>query len=150
MTPPVRPGRRLPAAGFGNGPGGSDQGRREVVSQVVAVAVDCADAERCAAFWGAALGAEVDRRWRDAHGVEYVQIGTGEGPLLLFQPVPEDKAGKNRLHLDIAPASGSQDDEVERLVRLGARRVAEEPEHPWVVLADPEGNEFCVLPPRDS
>jgi catechol 2,3-dioxygenase-like lactoylglutathione lyase family enzyme len=120
-------------------------------SRVIAVAVDCRDAEQLARFWCAALGTEVDRRWRDAHGVEYVQIrtmdGTGDGPLLLFQPVPDGKAGKNRLHLDIAPETGSQDDEVERLVRLGATRVAHEAEHPWVVLADPEGNEFCVLPP---
>ena len=117
-------------------------------SAVIAVAVDCRDAEALAAFWCAALGTGVDRRWRDAHGVGYVQIGTGGGPLLLFQPVPEPKAGKNRLHLDIAPGTGTQDEEVERLVRLGATRVAEEHEHPWVVLADPEGNEFCVLPPR--
>ena len=79
-----------------------------------------------------------------------MEIGTADGPMLVFQPVPEDKAGKNRLHLDIAPATGSQEDEVERLVRLGAMRVADEAEHPWVVLADPEGNEFCVLPPRSG
>jgi catechol 2,3-dioxygenase-like lactoylglutathione lyase family enzyme len=120
-----------------------------MVSRVIAVAVDCRDAERCATFWCAALGAEVDRRWRDAHGVEYVQISTGKGPLLLFQPVLEARTVKNRLHLDIAPAAGTQQDEVERLVDLGATRLADDPEHPWVVLADPEGNEFCVLPPND-
>jgi catechol 2,3-dioxygenase-like lactoylglutathione lyase family enzyme len=119
-------------------------------SELVAVAVDCLDAERCAGFWCAALGAEVLGRWRDAHEVEYVQIGTGSGPLLLFQPVPEGKAGKNRLHLDVAPVTGSQEAEVERLVGLGATRVSQEPELPWVVLADPEGNEFCVLPPRSD
>jgi catechol 2,3-dioxygenase-like lactoylglutathione lyase family enzyme len=118
-----------------------------MVSRVIAVAVDCRDAEALAAFWCAALGVEVDGRWRDAHGVEYVQIGTGEGPLLVFQPVPEAKSGKNRLHLDITPATGTQESEVERLVGLGATRLADEPELPWVVLADPEGNEFCVLPP---
>jgi hypothetical protein len=117
-------------------------------SQVIAVAVDCLDAELLARFWSAALGTEILQRWRDAYDVEYVQVGSGGGPLLLFQPVPEAKAGKNRVHLDLAPESGSQDDEVERLVRLGARRVADDTEHPWVVLADPEGNEFCVLPPR--
>jgi catechol 2,3-dioxygenase-like lactoylglutathione lyase family enzyme len=117
---------------------------------VIAVAVDCRDAEQLAGFWCAVLGTEVDDRWRDVHGVEYVQIGTGGGPLLVFQPVADEKAGKNRLHLDIAPATGSQDDEVERLVRLGATRVADEAEHPWVVLADPEGNEFCVLAPRSA
>jgi catechol 2,3-dioxygenase-like lactoylglutathione lyase family enzyme len=119
-----------------------------MVSRVIAVAVDCRDAERLAAFWCAALGAEVDRRWRDAHDVEYVQIGTGEGPLLLFQPVPEGRSGKNRLHLDLAPESGTQEAEVVRLAGLGATVLSDEPEHPWVVLVDPEGNEFCVLPPR--
>jgi catechol 2,3-dioxygenase-like lactoylglutathione lyase family enzyme len=120
-----------------------------MVSRLLAVTVDCRDAERCAAFWCAALGTEVEERWRDAHDVEYVQIGTGEGTPLLFQPVPEDRSGKNRLHLDLAPAQGTQEAEVERLVELGARRLSDPPEHPWVVLADPEGNEFCVLPPRE-
>jgi catechol 2,3-dioxygenase-like lactoylglutathione lyase family enzyme len=119
-------------------------------SELVAVVVDCFDAERCAGFWCAVLGAEVLGRWRDAHEIEYVQIGTGSGPLLLFQPVPEGKAGKNRLHLDVAPVTGSQEAEVERLVGLGATRVSDEPELPWVILADPEGNEFCVLPPRSD
>ena len=68
--------------------------------------------------------------------------------MLLFQPVPEGKAVKNRLHLDLAPASGSQAEEVERLLVLGATSLADEPEFPWVVLADPEGNEFCVLSGR--
>ena len=118
-----------------------------MVSRLIAVAVDCRDPERLAAFWCAALGAEIDRCWRDAHGVEYVQIGTGDGPLLLFQPVPEDRTGKNRLHLDVRPATGTQEGEVARLVDLGATVLSDEAEHPWVVLADPEGNEFCVLPP---
>jgi catechol 2,3-dioxygenase-like lactoylglutathione lyase family enzyme len=118
-----------------------------MVSRVLAVAIDCQDAERCAAFWCAALGAEVDQRWRDAYGVEYVQIGTAEGPLLVFQPVPEARSGKNRLHLDIAPATGTQEAEVERLVGLGATKLPDDPKLPWVMLADPEGNEFCVLPP---
>jgi Glyoxalase-like domain len=62
--------------------------------------------------------------------------------------LPEARSGKNRLHLDIAPATGTQETEVERLVDLGATRLASDPELPWVVLADPEGNEFFVLPPR--
>jgi hypothetical protein len=81
------------------------------------------------------------------HGVEYVQISTGEGPFLVFQPVPEPRSVKNRLQLDLAPAASTQEAEVDRFVDLGATRMADEPELPWVVLADPEGNEFCVLPP---
>ncbi|PRX47582.1 hypothetical protein B0I33_105161 [Prauserella shujinwangii] len=117
-----------------------------MTARVIAVAVDCTDAETLAAFWRSALGYPEPRRWRDADGLEYVQLD-GE-PTLLFQPVPEGKAGKNRLHLDVAPGAGDQRTEVERLVALGARVLADEDRHPWVVLADPEGNEFCVLPPR--
>jgi hypothetical protein len=75
------------------------------------------------------------------------------GPGLIFVPVPEDKTVKNRLHIDLAP--GLDDDQtamVESLVALGATRVdvGQNPDEvTWVVLADPEGNEFCVLSPRD-
>ena len=66
-------------------------------------------------------------------------------PGLLFLRVPELKSGKNRLHLDLRPVD--QAAEVARLERLGARRadVGQGPEVTWVVLADPDGNEFCVL-----
>ncbi|MBB2933114.1 putative enzyme related to lactoylglutathione lyase [Amycolatopsis bartoniae] len=116
-------------------------------SRILAVAVDCHDAEALAAFWRAALGYPDTKRWRDAKGVEYVQL-EGDGPMLLFQPVDDEKVVKNRLHLDLAPTDGSQAEEVDRLVGLGAKVVADEPEFPWIVLTDPEGNEFCVLPPR--
>ncbi|GAA3813471.1 VOC family protein [Streptomyces coacervatus] len=72
--------------------------------------------------------------------------GTGLGRRLLFQRVPEAKTVKNRLHLDLHPGDGLRDGEVERLEGLGAsvlRRV-KEPAGEWVVMADPEGNEFCV------
>ena len=68
-------------------------------------------------------------------------------PDLVFYLVPEDKVVKNRLHLDLRPSD--QVAEVERLIGLGATRVdiGQRPECTWVVLADPEGNEFCVLRP---
>jgi Glyoxalase-like domain len=68
-------------------------------------------------------------------------------PVTCWQQIAEGKSGKNRLHLDIAPAPGTQEAEVERLVDVGAHLLADDPEAPWVLLADPEGNEFCVLPP---
>jgi hypothetical protein len=69
-------------------------------------------------------------------------------PALVFVTVPEAKTVKNRLHLDVRPVDGSHELEVERLVALGARRAdIGQGEVPWVVLADPEGNEFCVLGP---
>ncbi|QJY48163.1 VOC family protein [Pseudonocardia broussonetiae] len=119
-----------------------------MTSRPIALALDCVDVDRCAAFWTAALGTSVERRWDDAHGVGYVEIGTGGGPVLLLQPVPDPKRVKNRMHLDLAPVDGTQEQEVQRLVGLGATRVDDAPGQRWVVLADPEGNEFCVLPPR--
>ncbi|WP_432041672.1 VOC family protein [Streptomyces cadmiisoli] len=72
--------------------------------------------------------------------------GTGLGRRLLFQRVAESKPGKNRLHLDLHPAAGSRAEEVERLRGLGANVLREVKEQggEWVVMADPEGNEFCV------
>ncbi|MFF9112833.1 MULTISPECIES: VOC family protein [unclassified Streptomyces] len=72
--------------------------------------------------------------------------GTGLGRRLLFQRVPEPKSGKNRLHLDLHPGEGRRAAEVERLKGLGASvlREVKEPSGQWVVMADPEGNEFCV------
>ena len=115
-----------------------------MTSRLVAVALDCRDPETLAAFWCAALGYRVREWWSDAAGTGYVETGDGDGAVLLFQPVHEDKAVKNRLHLDIAPVQGSQADEVTRLVGLGASMLDDGPVLPRVVLADPEGNEFCV------
>jgi hypothetical protein len=75
------------------------------------------------------------------------------GPGLIFVPVPEGKGTKNRLHIDLAPpADQDQDAEVRRLEALGARRLdigQDNDQVSWVVMADPEGNEFCILSPRD-
>jgi Glyoxalase-like domain len=69
-------------------------------------------------------------------------------PTLVFVAVPEGKAVKNRLHLDVRPIDGPHEAEVERLIALGARPAdVGQGRVPWVVLADPEGNEFCVLGP---
>jgi len=74
------------------------------------------------------------------------------GPGLIFVPVPEGKTIKNRLHLDLAPQlDDDQKSTVEALIALGASRVdvgQDETKTSWVVMADPEGNEFCVLSPR--
>ena len=117
-------------------------------SKIIAVAVDCVDTDTLIHFWSAVFGTQEVSRWTDTDGAEYVEVGTGLGATLLLQPVPEAKKGKNRLHLDLAPTTGGQYDEVRRLVDLGASVVSDEDRHRWVVMADPEGNEFCVLPPR--
>jgi hypothetical protein len=117
---------------------------------MIAVAIDCTDPEALADFWCRALDYTVLERWQDNGGLGYVEIGVPGPvhPVLLFQPVAERKTVKNRLHLDVAPVQHSQQEEVCRLVELGATWLADEPDLPWVVLADPEGNEFCVVKPR--
>ena len=70
----------------------------------------------------------------------------GSGPSLLFARVPEAKSVKNRLHIDVSPVGSTRDEEVERVMAFGATRVdVGQGDVSWVVLADPEGNEFCVL-----
>ena len=112
-------------------------------SGVDALTVDCADPRRVAEFWAAVLGYElVEIDDEDALIVD----PAGDGWPLLFQVVPEGKAVKNRLHLDLRP-TGSVAREVERVMALGATafRYVEEHGSFWTVMLDPEGNEFCVL-----
>jgi predicted enzyme related to lactoylglutathione lyase len=123
-----------------------------VATRLVHLVVDAADPPGLARFWSAALGWEVGAEepgevvvWPP--GYDYP--GPGALPLV-FVPVPEPKRAKNRVHLDLASASvDHQAAEVGRLLGLGATRAdIGQREVPWVVLADPEGNEFCVLDPR--
>ncbi|EFG65056.1 VOC family protein [Streptomyces sp. SPB074] len=121
-------------------------------SRFTELAVDCLDPRALARFWCAVLGHEVHE---DEDG-DYVSIGApGTGarrpghapPSIGFARVPEGKAVKNRLHIDVNPSDRDQAAEAERLLALGARHVdvGAGPEVPWVVLADVEGNEFRVL-----
>jgi hypothetical protein len=108
------------------------------------IIVDCADQRAVAEFWGQVLGWMV----QDSNGVLWMSASGEPFPdlLLVFVPVPEHKSVKNRIHLDVNPIGCDQDKEVARLIALGARRVdVGQGDAPWVVLADPEGNEFCVL-----
>ncbi|MEU4765283.1 VOC family protein [Actinosynnema sp. NPDC023794] len=117
-----------------------------MTARILAIAVDCPSDQVSAVeeFWCTALGYRVERRWKDPKGVEYTEL-TGTGPILVLQPVTKPKRAKNRLHLDLA-ADGDRDADVARLTGLGARVVDADPTLPWVVCADPAGNEFCVLP----
>ena len=108
------------------------------------VILDCNNPRRVADFWGAVLGWDVqeaeDTCWMSPSGEPFPDL------LLVFVPVPDVKAVKNRLHLDVSPVGCDRDAEVARLEGLGATRVdVGQGEPGWVVLADPEGNEFCVL-----
>ncbi|MEJ3745136.1 VOC family protein [Actinomycetes bacterium KLBMP 9797] len=109
---------------------------------------DCADPYLVASFWSEATGLphHPDNKSGDDEcallsGADIIEGG------MLFQRVPEGKVAKNRVHLDLQPTDRTRDEEIERLLGLGASLVADH-RHPdgtgWAVLADPEGNEFCV------
>ncbi|WP_460511090.1 VOC family protein [Frigoribacterium salinisoli] len=123
------------------------------------VVVDCSDLHAQARWWAETLGwqlvfeADDEAAVVPPHAVDDGRdIPLDEQPQgLVFVPVPEGKTVKNRLHIDLAP--GPDDDQAEQvaaLVARGATRVdVGQGDETWVVLADPEGNEFCVLSPRD-
>ena len=127
-----------------------------MTSRLTEINVDCADPQRLAEFWCAVLGYAV----LDSTD-ELVEIGPDRGPdaellaavrrapvapSLFFAVVPEGKTVKNRLHLDVSPIDSTQAEEVARLEARGATRVdVGQGEVSWVVMASPEGNEFCVL-----
>jgi len=122
--------------------------------RLVHLVVDSADPSRIARFWTAALGWEIADEEPGEVGIEpagYEYPGP-EAVTLAFIPVPEPKKAKNRVHLDLATESvEDQRAEVERLLALGAARAGiGQGDVPWVVLADPEGNEFCVLDPQPT
>jgi catechol 2,3-dioxygenase-like lactoylglutathione lyase family enzyme len=104
--------------------------------------VDCNDARRVGEFWAEMLGMPLQSEEEDA--TEYWLDFGPEGRDLLFVTVPEPKTIKNRLHLDLRP--DDQEAEVARAIGLGARHVdIGQGRQTWVVMADPEGNEFCIL-----
>jgi hypothetical protein len=116
-----------------------------VSSAILNITFDCADPRALARFWGQVTGWPVDEEPQP--GYEDSAVGTpGEGrPRLYFVRVPERKTIKNRVHLDVVPADRTQDEEITRLTGLGAMIISDgRPEDGWVILADPEGNEFCV------
>lgn len=119
-----------------------------MVSTIRTVTFDCRDSYALSKFWEQVTGYVEDPDDPNApeHEENYIGPG-GRGSGLLFINVPEGKTVKNRLHLDMVPDT-TRDEEVERLLGIGATFVADhrdEQGRGWVLLADPEGNEFCVL-----
>ncbi len=111
------------------------------------ITVDCTDALALARFWAEVLGWNV---YHDDDPEVLVAASfplRGDGPTMLFIPVPEPRTVKNRVHVDLQPSDRTRDEEVARLVGLGAH-VVEDHRMPdgtgWVWLSDPEGNDFCV------
>jgi hypothetical protein len=108
------------------------------------IVIDAHDLPGLARFWAQVLS----ERERE------IVIGSGENaPVgMCFMPVTDPKTVKNRVHLDLTSSAQDRDQEIERLVALGARRVdiGQTGAESWAVLADPEGNEFCVIRPKET
>ncbi|TMD40051.1 MAG: VOC family protein [Chloroflexi bacterium] len=113
--------------------------------RIYTVIIDAQDPKRLAEFWSQALGYRI--AYEEGADVAIEKPNDDRVPAILFQVVPERKVVKNRLHFDLAP--DDQKAEVERLQKLGAKEVdIGQRDVTWVVMADPEGNEFCVLTAR--
>jgi len=134
-----------------------------MTSRFSELVLDCHDPKLVAGFWCAALGYKIIEE-----SAEVVEIGPEDmpdgwtpeliakwkermrgappAPTIVFAPVPESNTVKNRVHIDVSPIDRSQQEEVDRLIALGATRVdIGQGDVSWVVMADLEGNEFCVL-----
>jgi predicted enzyme related to lactoylglutathione lyase len=112
------------------------------LSRLAGVTIDCQDPQKLADFWSAVLDGRVTE---SLPGWRRVTVTEAE-PVLTFQPVPEAKVGKARLHLDIAVADAGE--AVDRIGALGGRWTGERHDYPEgvvLVMADPESNEFCIV-----
>ncbi len=108
------------------------------------VTFDCADPRRLAEFWSKATGYEIEQQ---SEHMATLSPGQSSRPNVLFIKVPEPRTVKNRVHLDFRVSD--IESEAARLIQLGARRGETHREHGfmWAVMADPEGNEFCIGQP---
>jgi len=113
--------------------------------------VDCSNAYRLSEWWKQVLGyVDIEDDPNEPGHVECMIRDPQTGHMLLFIEVPDAKSVKNRIHLDLRPRSATRDEELDALLEHGATVVADlrgkyGPGSGWVVLADPEGNEFCIL-----
>jgi predicted enzyme related to lactoylglutathione lyase len=124
-----------------------------MANRITTVVVDCAEPAALADFYCAVLDWTVTERSDDGGWIEIAPPGQpekGPVPTLLFLRVPDPTPGKNRLHLDLNATDRDQDAELQRLLDLGAKPadVGQTGEEGWHVLADPEGNVFCLLQSR--
>jgi hypothetical protein len=122
-----------------------------VVSLISHTSVDCADAYALSQWWKPVLGyVDVDGDPNEPGDEECMIRDPGTGHSVLFIEVPDAQRVKNRVHFDLRPREASRDEELARLLAHGASLVADHrgqygPGTGWVVMADPEGNEFCIL-----
>src|SRR5690606_32722457 len=122
-----------------------------MTSRISHTSMDCANAYELSEWWKQVLGYIDVPGDPNEPGHEECMIQTSDGSdYRLFIEVPEPKQAKNRIHFDLRPTDRTQAEEVERLLSIGATQVADHrgiygPGSGWVTLADPEGNEFCIL-----
>jgi hypothetical protein len=122
-----------------------------MTSYIAHTSVDCRNAYELSEWWKQVLDyTDLPDDPNQPGHEECLILDPQSGHRVLFIEVPEEKAVKNRLHFDLRPRTGTRDEEVDRLLGVGATEVADRrglhgPGTGWVVLADPEGNEFCVL-----
>ena len=122
-----------------------------MTSFIAHTTVDCRNAYELAAWWKQVLGyTDLEDDPNEPGHEECMIVSPDGGHRLLFIEVPDEKSVKNRIHFDIQPQDGTRDDEVRRVVGLGATETDDQRDHygpgiGWVVLQDPEGNEFCIL-----
>lgn len=122
--------------------------------RIQCITVDCENPQKLAEFWSAALDWTITEADEIGVVIELLDGSpeVGRIPDILFLKNPDNKSVKNRLHFDLRPIN--QEAEVARLEALGAKQIeigqADEPEATWIVMADPEGNEFCVLRARPN
>jgi predicted enzyme related to lactoylglutathione lyase len=118
-----------------------------MAATIGAIVIDAIDVDRVAAFWASLLGWEYGKD--DDGDVVVADPARQAGFTLLVLAVPEKKTLKNRVHIDLDPTGADQAVELERLLGLGAVKVdIGQRDQSWIVLADPEGNEFCLLARR--
>jgi|SRR5450755_2703715 predicted enzyme related to lactoylglutathione lyase len=115
-------------------------------ASILNITFDCADARAQALFWAAVTGWAAEERGATPGHVEYAVVPPGEStPRLYFTTVPEPKTAKNRVHLDLIPPGDDPEAELARLLGLGPTITGSQPPGvSWLILADPEGNEFCL------
>jgi Glyoxalase-like domain len=120
-----------------------------MVSRISHTTVDCLHAFELSEWWKQLVGyADVPGDPNEAGDEECTIVDAATGHSLLFIEVPDDKSIKNRIHFDLSPTDRRRDEEIDRVMALGARQVADhrKPDGAgWMVLADPEGNEFCIV-----
>lgn len=122
-----------------------------MTSLISYASIDCANAYALSEWWKSVLDYVDEADDPSEPGHEECLILSRDGShKLLFIEVPESKSGKNGIHLDLMPTEGKREDEYARLLELGASEVADHrgkygPGTGWITLADPEGNEFCIL-----